>query len=48
MKLRPDDKILLIKVDNGYEILPLDKKMKAASDAATEVVNRYPNALRDL
>ncbi len=48
LDLKQDDKVFLVKTDDGYKITPYDATFKKQMEAAEEGMRRYRNALREL
>jgi putative addiction module antidote len=48
LDLKQDDKVFLVKTDDGYAITPYDETFKRQMEAAQEGMQKYRNALREL
>jgi putative addiction module antidote len=48
LDLKQDDKVFLVKTDDGYKITAYDEAFKKQMDAANEGMQKYRNALREL
>lgn len=48
LDLKQDDKVFLVKTQDGYKIVTYDETFKKQMDAAKEGMQNYRNALREL
>lgn len=48
LNLKQDDKIFLVKTEDGYQLTAYDETFKKQMDAAREGMQNYRNALREL
>jgi putative addiction module antidote len=48
LDLKQDDKVFLVKTEDGYKITAYDETFKKQMDAAQEGMQKYRNTLREL